>query len=445
MKKADDSPSAADDVPPLSKEAAKPRQSTTNVSRDDDDGAASAPPQSQSSSTTTTAAAKKQQHQVTEVPKFRFVSIAKKSAGYSSAAAGRWVEGKSAQELAAQYQEPDIVASDPSSSSVKKGQVVVGKLNLAERQVEMGLGAGGGVEKKEEVDGVKEEQVIEEEQENEAEEEKEEEEEVQPTPTVQEEEEEVKESVMKESVDQSEENDLEAAVPPVTPNKTDVPPVTQNKKLFYDMRQGVLYCSDSGEVVATVNPVDKKEEDTSKEEDASDGRRKCSTKNRILSVLLLLLLAVVAALGAVFATKPSNDDTSSGLRGENQKNEEGTAAAGANTTATAGPSETPRWDAPTASPKSPSTAFFNEPTLKPTQATAVQRCIVGSSLAEDTCVEEALIRQQLLCLEMGLMVLLNLPTSTLGILSHSSMTTFSLLRPMEVNQMLVFIFTSKII
>mmetsp|Transcript_22323 Transcript_22323/g.44984 ORF Transcript_22323/g.44984 Transcript_22323/m.44984 type:complete len:827 (+) Transcript_22323:98-2578(+) len=394
--KAEDSPSAADDVPPLSKEAAIPRQST-NVSKDD---AASAPPQSQSSSTTTTSA-KKQQHQVTEVPKFRFVSIAKKSAGYSSAAAGRWVEGKSAQELAAQYhQEPDnIVAAaseDPlssSSSSVKKGQVVVGKLNLAERQVEMGLRAGGGVEKKkeEEVDGVEEQQVIEEEQEDEAEEEKEEEE-VQPT--VQEEEE-VKESVMKESVDQSEEKDLEAAVPPVTPNKTDVPPVTQNKKLFYDMRQGVLYCSDSGEVVATVNPVDKKEEDTSKEEDASDGRRKCSTKNRILSVLLLLLLAVVAALGAVFATKLSNDDTSSGLRGENQKNEEGTAAAGANTTATGGPSETPRWDAPTASPKSPSTAFFNEPTLKPTQATAVQRCIVGSSLAEDTCVEEAQIRQQL--------------------------------------------------
>eukprot|EP00985_Skeletonema_marinoi_P030223 scaffold31146_cov66-Skeletonema_marinoi.AAC.1 len=158
----------ADDVPPLSKEAAKP-QPTTNVSRDDDDGAASAPPQSQSSSTTTTtAAAKKQQHQVTEVPKFRFVSIAKKSAGYSSAAAGRWVEGKSAQELAAQYnQEPDnIVATaaseDPSSSSsssVKKGQVVVGKLNLAERQAEMGLGVGG-VEKKEEVevDGVEEEQ-----------------------------------------------------------------------------------------------------------------------------------------------------------------------------------------------------------------------------------------------------------------------------------------------
>jgi len=400
MKK-EDSPSAADDdVPPLSKEAAKPRQST-NVSKDDDDDAASAPPQSQSSSTTTTATAKKQQHQVTEVPKFRFVSIAKKSAGYSSAAAGRWVEGKSAQELAAQYhQEPDniVAASDP-SSSVKKAQVVVGKLNLAERQVEMGLGAVGGVEKnEEEVDGVKEERVIEEELEDEAEEEKEEEEEeeeVQPTPTPTVQEEEVKESVMKESFDQSEEKDLEAAVPPVTPNKTDVPPVTQNKKLFYDMRQGVLYCSDSGEVVATVNPVDKKEEDTSKEEDASDERRKCSPKNRILSVLLLILLAVVAALGAVFATKPSNDDTSSGLRGENQKNEEGTAAAGANTTATAGPSETPRWDAPTASPKSPSTAFFNEPTFKPTQATALQRCIIGSSLAEDTCVEEAQIRQQL--------------------------------------------------
>eukprot|EP00984_Skeletonema_dohrnii_P025682 scaffold14864_cov56-Skeletonema_dohrnii-CCMP3373.AAC.1 len=188
MKK-EDSPSAADDVPPLSKEAAIPRQST-NVSKDDD---ASAPPQSQSSSTATTTA-KKQQHQVTEVPKFRFVSIAKKSAGYSSAAAGRWVEGKSAQELAAQYhQEPDnvVAASDP-SSSVKKAQVV-GKLNLAERQAEMGLGAVGGVEKKkeEEVDGVTEEHVIEEELEDEAEEEKEEE--VQPAPAVQEEEE-VKES-----------------------------------------------------------------------------------------------------------------------------------------------------------------------------------------------------------------------------------------------------------
>mmetsp|Transcript_22623 Transcript_22623/g.36959 ORF Transcript_22623/g.36959 Transcript_22623/m.36959 type:complete len:822 (+) Transcript_22623:105-2570(+) len=371
MNDADDSAAAAN-VPP-SKKSASP------VSKDDAAPPAP-PPQSEASSTpteteaaTTTTSTKK--HQVTEVPKFRFVSIAKKSAGYSSAAAGRWVEGKSAQELAAKYQEPDSMAASTDPNVNKREEVVVGKLNIAERQAEMGLGVGH-LERKELDD-----RVTQLEQQQEEEDEKEEED-VQPTPIIQNEKEEVKGSV-----EQSEEKDLEAAAPLETQNKLAETPMTleqdkvvtqvENKQSSVDeSMQGKLYCSDSGENIATALPVDKKDDKQSKEDVLSDDRRrKCSTKNRILSVVLIILLAVVAALAAVFATKQSKDDSSTGLRGENnnQSNEDDTS----NTMATEETSEIPRWDAPTQSPMLPAAT-----------------CII-ESLAEEKCLEEPQIRQQL--------------------------------------------------
>jgi len=286
MNDADDSAAAAN-VPP-SKKSASP------VSKDDAAPPAP-PPQSEASSTpteteaaTTTTSTKK--HQVTEVPKFRFVSIAKKSAGYSSAAAARWVEGKSAQELAAKYQEQDSMAASTDPNVNKREEVVVGKLNIAERQAEMGLGVGH-LERKELDD-----RVTQLEQQQEEEDEKEEED-VQPTPIIQNEKEEVKGSV-----EQSEEKDLEAAAPLETQNKLAETPMTleqdkvvtqvENKQSSVDeSMQGKLYCSDSGENIATALPVDKKDDKQSKEDVLSDDRRrKCSTKNRILSVVLIILL-----------------------------------------------------------------------------------------------------------------------------------------------------------
>jgi hypothetical protein len=56
---------------------------------------------------------------VTEVPKFRFVSIAKKSAGYKSEYAGSYIEGKSAQELLAARQKELGLLRKSSTGSVK--------------------------------------------------------------------------------------------------------------------------------------------------------------------------------------------------------------------------------------------------------------------------------------------------------------------------------------
>mmetsp|Transcript_1886 Transcript_1886/g.2971 ORF Transcript_1886/g.2971 Transcript_1886/m.2971 type:complete len:532 (-) Transcript_1886:69-1664(-) len=96
--------------------------------------------------------------------------------------------------------------------------------------------------------------------------------------------------------------------------------------------------------------------------------------------------------------KQSKDDGSSGLRGDTQENENDISdAVGTNT-----------MDAPTQSPKEPDASFSEQPTLKPTEASAAQgisvanvsidivqnSCIIGS-LAGDECLEEPKIRQQL--------------------------------------------------
>jgi hypothetical protein len=236
------------------------------------------------------AAAKK--HTVTtEVPKFRFVAIAKKSAGYSSAASGSYIEGKSAEELAAQYQAPDVVASD--TSMKKKEPVVVGKLNIAERQSKMEeeFGLGSGFDKRV--------NVVEEKEEEEEEEE----------PTTQ-------EQVVESTVEQqtSEEKDLEAAIPAATETKKVVNEVVSNDEKM--QRQGVFYSVNS-EVVGIVIPANK--EDTSKENTAE--RRKCSIKNLILLAILVILLVAAIVLGIALSRKPSSgDDASSSLQGENENN-----------------------------------------------------------------------------------------------------------------------------
>mmetsp|Transcript_16589 Transcript_16589/g.23465 ORF Transcript_16589/g.23465 Transcript_16589/m.23465 type:complete len:844 (+) Transcript_16589:69-2600(+) len=407
---ANDSASATDDVPP-SKDGTSSPSPTAKESKDapPQSKRASAPraPQSFTSPTTSDTAAAAKKHSVnTEVPKFRFVSIAKKSAGYSSAAAGTWVEGKSSKELAGKYEGPDNrVASIYDRDASEK--VVVGKLNnMAERQAVVGddkkevdavdkkvdavIGSHEDEEQKvEEKDEVVEKVVEEVEKRKKKKNKKVEEEVVQPA---------IQEDVAKKS--SSEEKDLEAAVPVATQTKVAVPSATQNKIVTHaentqsssvDTKQGNLYCSDSGEHIATALPTTPRNEDANKQDSSDSRRRRCSTKNRILSVILLLFLATVGVLGYIFATKQSEDDASSGLRGDAQKNKDDTSSA---------------MDAPTQSPNSPS-ASFNEPTLKPTEPSAPQgisitgvsmdgpqSCIIGS-LAGDECLEEPKIRQQL--------------------------------------------------
>ena len=247
-----------------------PQSSADDVSNDDYE--ASAPPPESSASS------KRQQHAVPEVPKFRFVAIAKKSAGYSSAAAGSYVKGKSAKELAVEYQEPDVAATDTSS----KEPMVVGKLNIAERQAEMGLvrggGGGGG--------GVDDKKVGGEEKIEEAEEEKEEEEE----PTI-----------IQEEVEQSEEKDLEAAIPPVT----------EKNKMVNDVV--IMEVSNDGvERQGVVVPTNKNKTDTDE-----SGRRKLVL---ILVALLVILVVAAVVVGVALGTKPSSGDDTSGLRGEESQN-----------------------------------------------------------------------------------------------------------------------------
>jgi len=301
---ADSSSPGVDDVPPSkgTSDVAESQSTTAaDVSKDKDESDAAPPPpplpQSQDEQASSSTTEAKKQHKVIEVPKFRFVAIAKKSAGYSSAAAGSYIEGKSAEELAAQYQEPDIVASD---ASTKKEPVVVGKLNIAARQSEMELefGLGSGFDKK--VGGVEREEEEDE-------------------PTIQEE--------MEEPVEQPEEKDLEAALPAGTENKV-VNEEVSNDEMHLP---GVLYSVDSGEVVE-INVAANKEV-TSKESTAE--RRTCSTKNLILFAIMVILLVAAVVLGVAVSKKPSGDDTSS-LQGENQ-NHVGVGNV-ANVTSTIGPS-----------------------------------------------------------------------------------------------------------
>ena len=74
-----------------------------------------------------TSSASSTQHSVAEVPRWRFVNTAKKSLGYSSTAAGSHIEGKSAAELAAQYNAPLQVEETNDLRKSKNGDNV-GKL-----------------------------------------------------------------------------------------------------------------------------------------------------------------------------------------------------------------------------------------------------------------------------------------------------------------------------
>mmetsp|Transcript_41802 Transcript_41802/g.87753 ORF Transcript_41802/g.87753 Transcript_41802/m.87753 type:complete len:1083 (+) Transcript_41802:251-3499(+) len=63
------------------------------------------------------------QHLSAEPPRWRFVADAKKSAGYSSLAAGQYIQGKTSDELGAKYVAPDV-----SLYKAKREQLEVGKL-----------------------------------------------------------------------------------------------------------------------------------------------------------------------------------------------------------------------------------------------------------------------------------------------------------------------------
>ena len=230
-------------------------------------------------------------HTITEVPKFRFVAIAKKSEGYSSAAAGSYIEGKSAQELAARYEYSGAVAPDIQK---KKDTVVVGKLDVAENldEVEDQFEyVHISKEESEDEENVEEEPAIKAVGQSE-----EEDLERQKTVTA------TRNSTASVPVhsgeekeeEKSEEEDLEAAIP-----------VTEEKRVNDEVLIGVMQ---------DVRPETNKDA----RKDATDVIRcKCNTKKCIIFLLIGILAAAAVVLGVALGTRPRSEDTS-GLRGENQ-------------------------------------------------------------------------------------------------------------------------------
>ena len=388
--KAEDSKSAVKDA----------EQSRGDNKKSPNDEASSAPPTSQ------TAAAKK--HQVTEVPKFRFVSMAKKSAGYSSAAAGRYIEGKTAAELASKYQAPaDIVSSNDASNK----NAAVGKLNMTEREEAMRLQ----IEKKDTAKTavVERDVVVEKVEEEEStiiveaptsvKERKQEEEEdleqeislekkgkVEMEKVLEEEDKEegdnvkdreIQEEVKVSSVQRVEEKDLEAGLPAEPQREIAAQGVDPKQCSYDDMgREGVLYSSDSAKVVAVVVPTDRSVERSKEDTDTIAARRR--RRNKILCSILVVLLTAVGVLSAIFVTSPT-PKTNENLTEDNFTNEDDTEVI-----VTEAPSETlATWDMSSRFPRPPAETPVPTPNLSPTS------CV--GSLPDGTCNEMAIFRQQL--------------------------------------------------
>ena len=70
--------------------------------------------------------------EVKSVPQWRFVSVAKKSEGYSSKSAGEFVQGKSSEELGAKYVAPDVSLYRAEKTAISVGRLSVEPPNVAE-------------------------------------------------------------------------------------------------------------------------------------------------------------------------------------------------------------------------------------------------------------------------------------------------------------------------
>jgi hypothetical protein len=266
---------------------------------------------------------------VTEVPKFRFVSIAKKSAGYKSEYAGSYIEGKSAQELLAARQKELGLLRKSSTGSVKSksaaaeevaakntpselnteerggddrgGLRKVGKLNINENKDEYSE------EFIADVDGVRRFRK---------------EGDLDGDEDAEKEESDKKDGLGKDSQEkseayESEEDDLEAqtaAVPPVTTTTLSLPISRDEKQnVVVNVSLSLATTSTGGAVgaVPVTSPTNGADTPTNKQEDVQP-TKKCSTKKVILIALIVLLVVVVVVLGVALGTRST--DGKSGLK-----------------------------------------------------------------------------------------------------------------------------------
>lgn len=268
---------------------------------------------------------------VTEVPKFRFVSIAKKSAGYKSEYAGSYIEGKSAQEILAARQKELGLLRKSSTGSVKSktaaaeevaaknlpselnteersgddtgGLKTVGKLNIEENKDEYSeefiadVDGGRRVGKEGDLDG-------------DGDAEKEESDKKDGLDIYLQEKSEAYES------ESDEEDDLEAQTAAVQLATT----ATLSLPISGDEKQNVvvnvslsLATTSAGEAVGAVpvtSPTNGADTPTNKQED-TEPTKKCSTKKMILIALIVLLVVAVAVLGVALGTRSTGDNSES--------------------------------------------------------------------------------------------------------------------------------------
>ncbi len=287
---------------------------------------------------------------VTEVPKFRFVSIAKKSAGYKSEYAGSYIEGKSAKELLAARQKELGLLRKSSTGSVKSKSAAAeevaakntpSELNTEERGDDTGgLRKVGKLNIEENKDEYSEEFIAD----------------VDGVRRVRKEgdldgdgDAEKEESDKKDGLDidsqekseayESEEDDLEAqtaAVPPVTTTTLSLPISGDEKQNVVVNVSLSLATTSTGEAVGAVpvtSPTNGADVPTDKQEDAQP-TKKCSTKKMILIALIVLLVVVVIVLGVALGTRSTDgkselkDDANSSLNNNqdvaNDANNDGT-------------------------------------------------------------------------------------------------------------------------
>ena len=300
-----------------------------NMKADEEEAAKASPPHedvpadAETSAAATAAAAAtssetKHHTVVTEVPKFRFVSIAKKSAGYKSEYAGSYIEGKSAQELLAARQKELGLLRKSSTGSVKSKSAAAdevaakntpSELNTEERRSD---DTGGKLNIDENKDEYTEEFIAD----------------VDDVRRVRKEgdldgdgDAEKEESDKKDGLDidsqekseayESEEDDLEAqtaAVPPVTTTTLSLPISGDEKQNVVVNVSLSLATTSTGEAVGAVpvtSPINGEDIPANKQD--AEPTKKCSTKKMILIALIALLVVVVVVLGVALGTRSTGD------------------------------------------------------------------------------------------------------------------------------------------